>query len=140
VTATATPRYTQAIGGVSVTLTPASELGDDVRASLIGAADDIRTGHLVDNMANGPTRVYGDPRKLLPYWDLLIVDVDLPNFARAAELTASPTEALRRLAGGHHPAGWPVTDSTKAAAAAVVAALTNASAVLIIVNHLSPHP
>ena len=75
---------------------------EDRRAAIVAACVDVISGHIVQNSANGPHVVYGDPGSLMPYWDQLIIDVDIPNFKHHVFVRdqRTPIDRLRALAAG----------------------------------------
>ena len=90
------------LGSNVLTLIDPATLGDDRRAAIVAACDDVINGHIVPNSANGPHCVYGNAAGLLPYWDQLIVDVDIPNFKHHVfeREQRTPIDRLRALAAG----------------------------------------
>jgi hypothetical protein len=97
--------------GAVLTVRTAADLDPDLLAGFLATVTDVVHGHTVENAAWGATTVLGDPSTLGNIWAALIVDIDgVADFPPAVARLGDPLEALRQLAAGHHPAGWPVTD------------------------------
>ena len=100
---TATPStIAVTLGSTVLTLIDPATLPQDRKAAITAACVDVISGHLVQNSANGPHVVYGNAASLMPYWDQLIVDVDIPNFKHHVfeRDQRTPIDRLRALAAG----------------------------------------
>lgn len=101
-TTTTTATIAVTLGSNVLTLIDPATIGDDRRQAIGAACVDVITGHIVPNSANGPHLVYGNAASLIPYWDQLILDVDIPFFQHPtfAREQRTPIDRLRALAAG----------------------------------------
>ena len=90
------------LGSNVLTLIDPATLAEDRRAAIVAACDDVISGHVVQNSANGPHVVFGSGAGLLPYWDQLVVDVDVVGFRHHVFVREqrTPIDRLRALAAG----------------------------------------
>lgn len=113
------------VGNATLTLAPLDSFTESWRHDALGAIGAVLAGQMIDNIT-GPTTVYGDPASLLPYWDIVITDIDglddptRINGYHGVTFTCDRTTPVSRLRAMANMAGDPHREN----AARVLASLS----------------